>query len=105
MLIGKGKRGPNLFEARSVLPFSQKPIRLQGGRKRKTARIETRGRRPGEERPPGALIGREAVCRKVAAARSFEEIREKPSESLPGGPASSFSTSTEAFYTVGALLQ
>jgi hypothetical protein len=61
MLVGKGKRSPDLFETRSILPVSQKPIRFQGGRKRKTARIETCGRCPGEERPPSALIGREAV--------------------------------------------
>ena len=40
MLVGKGKRGPDLLEARRVLPVSQEPIGLQGGRKRKTPRIE-----------------------------------------------------------------
>jgi len=57
MLVGKGKRGPNLLEARSVFAFSQEPIGLQGGRKRKTARIETRSRRPGQKgdrEKPGA---------------------------------------------------
>jgi hypothetical protein len=48
MLVGKGKRGADLFEARGVLRLAQEPIGLQGG---------------------------------------------------------SFPTSTEAFYTVGPLLQ
>jgi len=61
MLVSKGKRGPDLFEASRVLAVSQEPIGLQGSRKRKTARIETRSRRPGEEPCPGPLIGREAV--------------------------------------------
>ena len=49
MFVGKGKRGADLFEARRVLAVSQEPIGLQGGRKRKTARIEARSRRPGEK--------------------------------------------------------
>ena len=35
VLVGKGKRGPNLLEARGVLPLSQESIGLQGGRERK----------------------------------------------------------------------
>jgi hypothetical protein len=61
VLVGKGKRSTDLFEARRVLALSQKPIPLQGGRKRKGSGIQARGRRPGQEGPPGALIGREAV--------------------------------------------
>ena len=56
MLVGKGKRGPDLLEARRVLPLSQKPVGLQGGRERKTPWIETCGRRPCEKRPPGPLV-------------------------------------------------
>jgi hypothetical protein len=40
MLLGKGKRGTDLFEACHVLPLAQKPIRFQG-RERKTPGIET----------------------------------------------------------------
>jgi hypothetical protein len=58
MLVGKGKRGPNLFEARRVLPSPRKEYAFQDGRKRKTPRMETSGIRPREERAPGALIGR-----------------------------------------------
>jgi hypothetical protein len=76
MLVGKGKRGPNLLEARSVFAFSQKPVGLQGGRERKTPWIETCGRRPCEKRPPGPLVGRQTICGQVSAARSFEEIGE-----------------------------
>jgi len=32
VLVGKGKCGPDLFEARSILPVSQEPIGLQGSR-------------------------------------------------------------------------
>ena len=45
-------------------------------RKRKAPRIEARGRRPPEP-CPGALIGRETVSRKVAAASPFEQIGEE----------------------------
>jgi hypothetical protein len=86
MLVGKGKRGPDLLEARGVLPLAQKPIRFQGRRKRKTARIETRGRRPCEECPPGALIGREAVPRKIPPSRSFEKVGQEPSRVASKGP-------------------
>ena len=77
MLVGKGKRGPNLLEARSVFAFSQEPIGLQCGRKRKTARIETRSRRPGKKPCPDALIGREAVERQVAAPRGLKQVGRK----------------------------
>ena len=78
--LGKRRKArPGLFEAGSVLPVSQQPIGLQGSRERKTPRIETHGRCPGEERPPGALISPGAVGRKVAPSRPFEEIGEKPS--------------------------
>ena len=70
VLVGKGKRGPDLFEARGVLPVSQEPIGLQGGRKRKTPRIEARSRRPGKKPCPGALIGRETVSRKIPTPRA-----------------------------------
>ena len=50
VLVGKGKRGPDLFEARGVLPLAQEPIGLQGGRERKTPRIETRGSCPRQKR-------------------------------------------------------
>ena len=48
-----------------------------GIRKRKAPRIEARGRRPGQKPCPGALIGRETVSRKVAAASPFEKIGEE----------------------------
>ena len=48
-----------------------------GIRKRKTPRIEARGRRPGQKPCPGALIGCETVSRKVAAASPFEQIGEE----------------------------
>jgi hypothetical protein len=35
VFVGKGKRGPDLFEARRVLAVSQEPIGLQGSRKRR----------------------------------------------------------------------
>ena len=105
MLVGKGKRGTDLFEARRVLPVSQEPIGLQGGRKRKTPRIETRSRRPGKKPCPGPLIGREAVTRKIPAPRGLEQVGRKPLNVTPLGAVFLFSTSTEAFYTVGSLLQ
>ena len=71
MLVGKGKRGTDLLEACGVLPLAQEPIGIQGGRKRKTPRIEARSRRPGEELGPCPLIGGEAVSRKVPSPRSF----------------------------------
>ena len=40
MLVFKGKRGTDLLEACGVLPLAQEPIGIQGGRKRKTPRIE-----------------------------------------------------------------
>jgi hypothetical protein len=61
VLVGKGKRFPNLFEARGALPIAQEQIGLQGGRKRKSPWIETCGGRPGQEPCPGAFIGREAI--------------------------------------------
>ena len=85
MLVGKGKRGADLFEARRVLPLPQEPIGLQGGRKRKTPRIETRSRRPGEKPCPGPLIGREAVGRKVPAPRGLEQVGRKPLNVTPLG--------------------
>ena len=57
VLVHKGKRGADLFEARGVLPLAQEPIGLQGRRKRKTARIETRSRKRGtvsRSGPPSA---------------------------------------------------
>jgi hypothetical protein len=33
VLVGKGKRGPDLFEARCVLPVSQVPVGLQAAGK------------------------------------------------------------------------
>ena len=33
VLVGKGKRGADLFEARGILPVSQEPIGLQGSRR------------------------------------------------------------------------
>ena len=83
VLVGKGKRGADLFEARRVLPVSQEPIGFQGRRERKTARIETRGRCPGKKPCPGALIGREAVSRKVPAPRASSEIGRKPLNVTP----------------------
>jgi hypothetical protein len=77
VLVGKGKRSADLFEARGILPVSQVPIGLQGGRKRKAPRIEARGRGPGQKPCPGALIGCETVSRKVAAVSPFEQIGEE----------------------------
>ena len=91
VLVGKGKRGADLFEARGILPVSQEPIGLQGSRKRKAPRIEARGRRPGQKPCPGALIGRETVSRKVAAASPFEKIGEEAARIASRG--SSFSIS------------
>ena len=78
MLVGKGKRGADLLEARGVLPLAQEPIGFQGRRKRKTPRIETCRRRPGQKSGPGALIGRETVARKVPAPRGLEQVGRKP---------------------------
>jgi len=47
MLVGKGKRRPNLLEARGVLPLAQETVGFQGDRKRKTPRIQTCSSRPG----------------------------------------------------------
>ena len=85
MLVGEGKRGEDLFEARGVLPLAQEPIGLQGGRKRKTPGIEIRGRRPGKKPCPGPLIGREAVSRKVAAPRGLKQVGRKPLNVTPLG--------------------
>jgi hypothetical protein len=82
MPVGERKRGPDLLEAGSVLPVSQEPIGLQGSRERKTPRIETHGRCPGEERPPGALISRGAVGRKLAPSRPFERSARSPPKSI-----------------------
>src|SRR6476620_1296287 len=62
-----------------------------GIRKRKAPRIEARGRRPGQKPCPGALIGRETVSRKVAAASPFEQIGEEAARIASRG--SSFSIS------------
>jgi hypothetical protein len=84
VLVGKGKCGPDLLEARGVLPLAQEPIGLlQGGRKRKTPRIKTCRRRQGQKPCPGALIGREAVSGKVSAPRGLEEIGRKPLNVTP----------------------
>jgi hypothetical protein len=85
VLVGKGKRGADLLEAGSVLPFSQEPIGLQGSRERQSSRIETCGRRPGEERPPNALVGSEAVNGKVSASRAFDQVGRKPLNVTPLG--------------------
>jgi hypothetical protein len=42
-------------------------------------------RSPRKERPPGALIGRKAISRKVTAPRTFEKILEKPPRVGPRG--------------------
>src|SRR4030095_7925540 len=54
------------------------PLPLIRSATRKTPRIETRSRRPGEEPCPGPLIGREAVTRKVPSARSLDQIGRNP---------------------------
>src|SRR5258708_5369866 len=51
--------------------------------KLKTARIEARGRSPGEECLPGALVSREAVDRQVPSARGLEQIGEQPARIAP----------------------
>ena len=83
MLVGKGKRGTDLFEACGVLPLAQEPIGIQGGRKRKTPRIEARSRRPGKKSCPGPLICRQAVGRKVPAPRGLEQVGRKPLNVTP----------------------
>ena len=103
MLVGKGKRGPDLLEARGVLPLSQEPIGLQGGRKRKTPRIETRSRRPGKKPCPGPLIGREAVSRKVPAPRGLEEVGRKPLNVTPLEPRSSYFPQARRHFTQSEL--
>ena len=57
-----------------------------GIRKRKAPRIEARGRRPSQKPCPGALIGRETVSRKVAAASPFEKIGEEAARIASRGP-------------------
>jgi hypothetical protein len=86
VLVGKGKRGPDLFEARRVLAVSQEPIGLQGSRKRKTARIETRGPCPGQKPCPDALVRCETVSRKIPTPRGLEEIGRKPLNVTPLEP-------------------
>ena len=85
MLVGKGKRGANLLEARGVLPLAQEPIGRQGGRKRKTPGIEIRGSRPGKKSCPGPLICRQAVSREVPPPRGFEQVGRKPLNVTPLG--------------------
>jgi uncharacterized protein len=72
-------------QARRVLPVSQEPIGVQGGRKRKTARIETCSCCPGKEPCPGPLIGREAIARKIAAPRGLKQVGRKPLDVTPLG--------------------
>jgi hypothetical protein len=66
MLIGEGKCGANLFQARGALVFSQKLINFECLWERQAARIYVQGRDPGEERSPGLLVGHEAVRRKMS---------------------------------------
>ena len=87
MLVGKGKRSPDLFEARRVLPVSQEPIGIQGGRKRKTPWIEARSRRPGQKPCPGALVRCETVSRKIPTPRGLEQVGRKPLNVTPLGAA------------------
>jgi hypothetical protein len=105
MLVGKGKRRPDLLEARGVPSLAQEPIGLQGGRKRKTPRIESLGSRPGKKSCPGPLIRRQAVSRKVPPPRGLKEVGRKPLNVAPRRRSSIFSTNRETFYTVGSLLQ
>ena len=85
MLVGKGKRHPDLFKACGVLPLAQEPIGIQGGRDGKTPGIETRSRRPGKKPYPDALVRRETVSRKVPTPRGLEEIGRKPLNVTPVG--------------------
>jgi hypothetical protein len=78
VLVGKGKRRPNLLEARGVLPLAQETVGFQGDRKRKTPRIQTCSSRPGQKPCPDALIGRPAVPRKVSSPCRFKQIGRKP---------------------------
>ena len=49
VLVGKGKRGADLFEARGSFVFSQDAINFERLRERQTAWVEARGRSPGEK--------------------------------------------------------
>ena len=85
VFVGEGKRGPDLFEARGVLPVAQEPIGLQGLRQRKTPRIEIQGGCPGKKPCPSALIGREAVSRKIPTPRGLDQVGRKPLKGLHKG--------------------
>ena len=102
LLVGKGKRGADLFETRSVLPVSQEPIGLQGGRKREDS-SDRSSRPPPTQKPcPGALIGCATVSRKVAAASPFEQIGEESARIASRGPSSlDFPQARKGFYHIG----
>jgi hypothetical protein len=78
MLVGKGKRCADLFEARGVLQLAQEPIGLQGLRGWKTPRIEIQGRCPGQKPCPCALVRCETVSRKIPTLAASISSAESP---------------------------
>jgi hypothetical protein len=102
---GKGKRGPDLFEARRVPPLAPEPLGLQCARETKTPGIKIRGSCPGKKPCPGALIGREAIAREVPSARGLEQIGRESVRVTPKGSSFLIFHNHEAFYPVGSLLQ